>query len=55
MVHDLSVEIDRIHIGCGKPGKSWNLRIEFSRPGKCPGIKLSVLKSHGKFKLCLID
>ena len=25
---------NRIHTGLGKPGKSWNLRISFSRPEK---------------------
>ena len=25
--------IYRVCVGLGKPGKSWNLRISFSRPG----------------------
>ena len=26
--------INRVRMGHGKPGKSWNFRISFSRPGK---------------------
>ena len=30
----IGAEKARVRTGHGKPGKSWNLRISFSRPGK---------------------
>ena len=31
---EISINLTRVRIGHGKPGKSWNLTISFSRPGK---------------------
>ena len=32
--HTLGDQIQGLYRGHGKPGKSWNLKISFSRPGK---------------------
>ena len=34
----LSLSYLRVRTGHGKPGKSWNLSISFSRPGKCANL-----------------
>ena len=34
----LSLHADRVRTGHGKPGKSWNLRISFFRPGKSSNL-----------------
>ena len=36
---------DRVRTGHGKPGKSWNLRISFSRPGNSWGLIFGPWKS----------
>ena len=42
---------NRVHTGHGKPGKSWNLRISFSRPGKSWNLFIG----PGKSMFCLVD
>jgi len=50
----------RVHTGPGKPGKSWNFSISFSRPGKswklsaCHGKSLRIkFVAKKKFSICL--
>ena len=46
--------LSRVRTGYGKPRKSWNLRISFSRPGMLLK-KMWVVESHGKSKFCSFD
>ena len=43
-LYDERGQVNRVHMGHGKPGKSWNLIISVSRPGQ----SFNLIFSHGK-------